>query len=154
MSNKLVLHAYAAEKLEKYKQDLVKKGITTSPNSNIFVAIGNNPYNKGKGDKLSTLEGIFVEASIGAWHNLEQKRFSAQDFRDVLQSALENANVHPKIAAPLLGYKVKGVAKHYSNHDFGEFCLHIRVLCLVLNREATERIGRYEKAVSPIYFNT
>ena len=43
------LHAYAAERLEKYKQDLVKKGIAINPDSNIFVAIGNNPFNKGKG---------------------------------------------------------------------------------------------------------
>ncbi len=28
------------------------------------------------------------------------------------------------------------------------------VLCLVLNREAAENIGRYDKAVSPTYFNT
>ena len=62
-----------------------------------------------------------MEASLGAWHNLEQKRFSAQDFKDILQSALENANVHPNIAAPMLGHKVKGVDKHYSNHDLSEF---------------------------------
>ena len=28
------------------------------------------------------------------------------------------------------------------------------VLCLVLNREAAENIGRRDKAVSPTYFNT
>jgi transposase len=28
------------------------------------------------------------------------------------------------------------------------------ILCLVLNREAAENIGRYDKAVSPTYFNT
>jgi transposase len=28
------------------------------------------------------------------------------------------------------------------------------VLCLVLNREAAENTGRYDKAVSPTYFNT
>jgi transposase len=28
------------------------------------------------------------------------------------------------------------------------------ILCLVLNREAAQNIGRYDKAVSPTYFNT
>jgi hypothetical protein len=28
------------------------------------------------------------------------------------------------------------------------------LLCLVLNREAAENMGRFDKAVSPIYFNT
>ena len=28
------------------------------------------------------------------------------------------------------------------------------ILCLVLNREAAENIGRKDKAVSPTYFNT
>ena len=39
----------------------------------------------------------------------------------MLQSALENANVHQNIAAPLLGHKVKGVDKHYSSHELEEF---------------------------------
>ena len=56
-----------------------------------------------------------------AWRGIEDKKFSAQDFRDVLQSALENANVHQNIAAPLLGHKVKGVDKHYSSHELEEF---------------------------------
>jgi len=28
------------------------------------------------------------------------------------------------------------------------------ILCLVLNREAAENLGRFDKAVSPTYFNT
>jgi hypothetical protein len=28
------------------------------------------------------------------------------------------------------------------------------ILCLVLNREAAENMGRHDKAVSPTYFNT
>jgi hypothetical protein len=30
----------------------------------------------------------------------------------------------------------------------------LSILCLILNREATENIGRRDKAVSPTYFNT
>jgi hypothetical protein len=40
--------------------------------------------------------------------------------RDVLQSALENAKVNPNIVSILLAHKVKGVDKHYSNHDYTE----------------------------------
>ena len=30
----------------------------------------------------------------------------------------------------------------------------LSILCLVLNREAAQNIGRFDKAVSPTYFNT
>ena len=63
----------------------------------------------------------FDEASLIAWHDLDKKRFSPQDMRDMLQGALENAKVNPNIISPLLGHKVKGVDKHYSNHEIDEF---------------------------------
>jgi len=43
--------------------------------------------------------------------------------------------------------KVRGLCKVTSYALFS-------ILCLVLNREAAENTGRYEKAVSPTYFNT
>jgi hypothetical protein len=43
--------------------------------------------------------------------------------------------------------KVRGLAQV----TFYALC---SILCLVLNREAAQRMGRYEKAVSPTYFNT
>ena len=43
--------------------------------------------------------------------------------------------------------KVRGVRKVASYVLFS-------ILCLVLNREAAEKLGRPDKAVSPTYFNT
>ena len=43
--------------------------------------------------------------------------------------------------------KVRGVA------NVASYALY-SLLCLVLNREAAENIGRQDKAVSPTYFNT
>lgn len=56
----------------------------------------------------------------------EGKGFSAHDLRDALQGALENANIHINIASSMLAHKVKGVDKHYSNHDIEEFLLAFR----------------------------
>ena len=114
------LHYHAVEKLELYKEELKQRGFPITPDTPIFVALESNPYNK-KGDRLTQVTLVFWTASLIAWKGLEDKRFSAQDFRDVLQSALENANVHQNIAAPLLGHKVKGVDKHYSSHELEEF---------------------------------
>ncbi len=66
------------------------------------------------------IEGNFGEASLKAWHDLEKKRFSPQDFRSFVQSALENAGVNPNMIAPLIGHKPKGVDFHYSEHDIQE----------------------------------
>jgi len=43
--------------------------------------------------------------------------------------------------------KVRGLANVTLYALFG-------ILCLVLNREAAQNIGRYDKAVSPTFFNT
>jgi hypothetical protein len=115
------LHYHAAEKLKRYKEELKQRGIEITPDSPLFMAYEGNPYNKGKGDRLKSVALVFYFASLMAWKDIESKKFSAQDFRDVLQSALENANVHQNIAAPLLGHKVKGVDQHYSNHELEEF---------------------------------
>lgn len=55
-----------------------------------------------------------------AWND-ENKKFSPQDMRDFLQGALEKVEVTPNLVSPLLGHKVKGVDKAYSNHDIDEF---------------------------------
>jgi hypothetical protein len=56
-----------------------------------------------------------------AWQDLERKRFSPHDMRDVLQKALENAHVNPNVVSVLMAHKVKGVDKHYSHHEILEF---------------------------------
>lgn|GEM_PF-1390846 len=112
------IHAFAVKKLEMYKQELKERKITVNEDSYIFVTYSHN-WCVGKGNKMEIVN--FDDASLVAWQDLDKKRFSPQDMRDVLQSALENARVSPNIAAPLLGHKVKGVDKHYSNHDMDEF---------------------------------
>jgi hypothetical protein len=114
------LHALAAQKLQKYKLELEERNIKATESSPIFVAYFHT-YNTKKGNRLVYVNKIFDEASLIAWRDLEKKRFSPQDMRDILQSALENAKVNPNVAAPLLGHKVRGVDKHYSNHDIDEF---------------------------------
>jgi hypothetical protein len=126
------LHHYAVEKLEKYKLELKKYGIEPKPNSQIFLAYTNNPYNKGKGDTLKNIGVIFTNACTIAWND-ENKKFSPQDMRDFLQSALEKIEVNPNLVSPLLGHKVKGVDKHYSNHDIEEFLqVFVKVLPLLV----------------------
>ena len=61
------LHYYAAEKIEKYKLELKQKGIATSADAPIFLALHNNAFNKGKGDRLQSLTIMFYVASIMAW---------------------------------------------------------------------------------------
>lgn len=112
------IHSYAAKKLEKYKVELRERGLPLNEDSYIFVTYSHN-WCVGKGSKMEI--AAFDDASLVAWQDLEKKRFSPQDMRDVLQSALENAKVNANIAAPLLGHKVKGVDKHYSNHEIDEF---------------------------------
>ena len=112
------LHSFAVKKLERYKQELKELNITITDDSWIFVTYAHN-WATGKGNRLKVVS--FDEACFLAWQDLDKKRFSAQDMRDFLQTALENAKVNPNLASPMLGHKVKGVDKHYSNHDIDEF---------------------------------
>lgn len=132
------LHHFAVKKLEAYKEELKKRNITITPDAPIFVALESNQHNR-KGDRLTQLQSIFWNASVMAWQEGE-KMFSAQDFRDVLQSALENANVHPNIASPMLAHKVKGVDKHYSNHDIVEFLFAFRSALPWLLPQTVEKV--------------
>ena len=110
----------------RYKQELKELNINITDDSWIFVTYAHN-WATGKGNQLQVVS--FDEASFLAWQDLDKKRFSAQDMRDLLQTALENAKVNPNIASPLLGHKVKGVDKHYSNHDIDEFlCAYLDAL--------------------------
>jgi len=133
------LHHYAVEKLEKYKLELKKYGIEAKPDSQIFLAFTNNPYNKGKGDTLKNIGIIFTNACSMAWSDDENKKFSPQDMRDFLQSALEKVEVNPNLISPLLGHKVKGVDKHYSNHDIEEFLqVFVKALPLLVPQSAEQ----------------
>ena len=60
---------------------------------------------------------------------------------------IEAVNSLLKTQFSMASNKVRGLAQV----TFYALC---SILCLVLNREAAQRIGRREKAVSPTYFNT
>jgi integrase len=109
------IHSLAAQKLDNYKQELIRKGYMINDNSPIFLA-----YRKEK--KIarllgSAIENNFAKASLRAWHNLEIKRFSPHDLRSFFQTNLENAGVNSNIIAPFLGHRAKGIDAHYSDHD-------------------------------------
>jgi hypothetical protein len=60
---------------------------------------------------------------------------------------IEAVNSFLKTQFSMANNKVRGLAQV----TFYALC---GILCLVLNREAAQRMGRHEKAVSPTYFNT
>jgi hypothetical protein len=94
------LHHFAVEKLERYKLELKKYGVEPNPDDPIFIAYANNLHNQGKGDSLKGLKAIFSNACTIAWNN-ENKTFSPQSMRDILQGALEKVEVNPNLTSPL-----------------------------------------------------
>jgi hypothetical protein len=60
---------------------------------------------------------------------------------------IEAVNSFLKTQFSMANNKVRGL----SQVTFYALC---SILCLVINREAAQNIGRHEKAVSPTYFNT
>ena len=141
------LHYFAVEKLERYKLELKKYGIEPKPDSPIFVAYGNNIYNRGKGDRFKGINVVFMNACTMAWND-ENKKFSPQDMRDVLQSALEKVEVNPNLISPLLAHKVKGVDKHYSTHDIDEFLqVFVKALPLLVPQTVEEVKAETQKKI-------
>jgi hypothetical protein len=147
------IHYYAVEKLEKYKQELKKYNITVTPDSPIFLALSINRFNEGKGDRLKGISYIFSNACEMAWND-ENKKFSPQDFRDLLQGALEKVEVNKNLISPLISHKVKGVDKHYSNHDIDEFLqVFVKALPLLVPQtveEAQAKLNEDERKISII----
>ena len=124
--------------LEAYKKELARKGYKPEENSPIFI-----PYRKEtKITKISTfsVERNFDEASLRAWHDLEKKRFSPQDFRDYVQSALESAGIHSNMISPLMAHKVKGVDFHYSEHEISELLQKFKTALPYLLPQSVERV--------------
>jgi site-specific recombinase XerD len=113
------LHMLAVQKLRNYRVEAKERGYKLNKDSPIFISY----RQQGKLKPLSpySIEGVFANASLAAWHNLEQKRFSPHDLRDYVQSALENAGVNVNIIKPILAHKPRGVDKHYSEHDIRDF---------------------------------
>jgi len=132
------LHSLAVQKLEAYKKELERKGYSITDDTPIFLA-----YRHQCGIKdysPFSVEGMFANACLNAWHDLEKKRFSPHDLRSFVQSALENAGVNPNIIAPILGHKAKGVDQHYSDHDVEDFREKFRTALPYLLPESVEHL--------------
>ena len=86
--------------------------------SPIFVGYHNNK--KTLAITTPSINSAFDKCSLAIWHDLELKRFSPHDFRDFLQSGLENAGINANLISPILGHKVKGIDNHYSSHGIEE----------------------------------
>jgi len=101
---------------EKYHKWMAKKypDFVISKGSPLFIS-----YKNGNGH-VSPLLGaglgdIFEQASLNAWGNLEEKRFSPHDMRDFVSNALKKARVVEVDRAPMLGHRIRGVERHYQD---------------------------------------
>jgi site-specific recombinase XerD len=132
------LHRLASQKLEGYIKELERKEYKVTQDDPIFIA-----YRKEK--KITALaafsiEGNFRKASLRAWHDLEEKRFSPHDLRSFVQTALENAGINTNIIAPILGHKPKGVDFHYSEHELTDFLAKFKIALPYLLPQSVEKI--------------
>ncbi len=112
------LHSLAVEKLENYKKEMRRRGYQANRESPIFIAYRKNKVVAPLGTQA--IEAKFAKASLVAWHDLEQKRFTPHDFRDFMQSKLESAGLNSNIIAPMLAHKPRGIDFHYSKHEVDE----------------------------------
>lgn len=109
--------------------------------SKLREAVGNAvipyPSNQKKG-----VEGVLrVDKKFRTYGSKEQKRQYHK------RPAVEAVNSFLKTQFSVANNKVRGLGQV----AFYGLC---SILCLVLNREAAQNIGKHEKAVSPTYFNT
>ena len=118
------LHGYAYNKLLAYRKELVRRmtkkygSFEVTKDTPIFLS-----YKNGNGSetpqKMSKerIGEVFETASLNAWGNLEEKRFSPHDMRDFVDNALKKAKVVEVDRAPIMGHKIKGIEKHYQDPD-------------------------------------
>lgn len=125
------IHKLAWQKLQDYFAEAKRKGYNLTDNSPLFIAYKGHFSKEEK--KLAVkpkrirvmtqgaINQVYDNASLSAWKDLEVKRFSPHDFRDFIQSQLENANVNANIIAPIMAHKPKNaVDSHYSSHMWQE----------------------------------
>ncbi len=114
------VNKWAVEKLEEYKKEAQLKGYTIKETESIFIRYYQADRDQNEGLTSKGFFQLFDSASLRAWKDLEEKKFSPHDLRSFVQSALETANIHPNIISPLLGHKVKGIDSSYSQHNIEE----------------------------------
>jgi integrase len=112
------LHKLAVAKLENYKAEAKRKGYLLEDDSPIFIGYKNKK--RTLPITAPSINSAFDNASLSIWHDLELRRFSPHDFRDFVQSGLENAGINSNLINPILAHKVKGIDFHYSEHDIND----------------------------------
>jgi len=120
------VNSFVAEKLDKYKAELLGKNIRFTPKSPIFVGYRNGNGKKKEPKKAkalspSAIRTNFAKISFDAWHNLENKRYSPHNFRDLVETAMEKADIPDNWCAIIMGHKPKTIrGKHYSSPKLEE----------------------------------
>lgn len=119
------LHWFAYQKLMAYKKELLrelaKENKEFSEDMPLFVSYRRNHQNKFTALSTQRIRDIFENASLSAWGNLEEKRFSPHNMRDFVNTALINAGIVGEPKSCVLGHKIRGVDKHYT--DVGQLKL-------------------------------
>jgi site-specific recombinase XerD len=114
------LHYYAVQKFDEYKAELSEKGLSFNDDTPLFVSYKSTKIGSKKGDKMTNIFAIFVDASDKAFKG--KKRFSPHDFRDVLSTVLMNPKVkaNTNLTKPLTSHVPTGIEATYENPDDSE----------------------------------
>ena len=115
------LHYYAVQKLEAYKAELKAKGIIYNENSPLFMSYKSTKVGSKKGGTLTNIFAIFTDASEKAFKDLTKKRFSPQDFRDVISTVLrDKIKITSNLTKPLTSHTPQGIEAVYESSDDSE----------------------------------
>ncbi len=124
------VNSFVWAKMQDYFAEAKRRGFNLTEDSPLFIGYKGRFTKEER--KLSVkpkkvramtegaINNTYDNASLAAWKDLEVKRFSPHDNRDVLQSALENV-VNDNMIAPMLAHKPKNAVDfHYSSHLWQE----------------------------------
>ncbi len=116
------LHYYAVQKFEAYKEELKYKGIPFNDDSPLFMSYKSTAFGSRKGLAQVEFFVIFRDASEIAWRDLNKKRFSPHDLRDVLSTVLLNPKVkaNTNLTKPLTSHVPTGIEATYENPQDSE----------------------------------
>jgi hypothetical protein len=113
------LHYYAVQKFEAYKAELKHKEIPFNDDTPLFVSYKTTSQGSRKGLAQAEFFAIFRDASETAWRDLNKKRFSPHDLRDVLSTVLLNPKVkaNTNLTKPLTSHVPTGIEATYENPE-------------------------------------
>lgn len=113
---------FVVEKINHYRKEALAKGIELTGDTPVFMTYRENGNGNGtKPLSTSMIRTIFQNASLNAWHNLEEKRFSPHDFRSFVNTAMEKAKITENWRSVIMGHMPKGTkGKFYSDPSIAE----------------------------------